>query len=84
MLAQYALDAIATDRAFVHLARHRQAQPRRLIVIQQMQGQMWIGTAPSALEHAVELGLGAHARRTRKLEAGFRPESPCQGIRCRR
>ena len=40
--------------------------------------------APPAIEHGAELGLGAHARRTRKPKAGFRPESPCQGIRCRR
>src|SRR5690606_4180684 len=52
LLAQLALDAVASNRGAIDLARNRQAQPRRRAVIVPVQGHQWRGGAPPVGENA--------------------------------
>ena len=80
LLAQGALDAVAADGVRIDLARDGQAQPRRRVIGQPVQGKAGIRGAPAALEHAGELGLRAHPRRGRKAGAEGRRQRDDAGI----
>src|SRR5690606_35404785 len=62
LLAQLALDAVASNRGAIDLARNRQAQPRRRAVVVPEQGHQWRGGAPPVGENAVEFRARADAR----------------------
>src|SRR5690606_30017252 len=70
--AEIALDAVALDRTGVDLARHRQAEARRMSVMQPVQCQQGRGGALALLEHEVELRTRPYPRLARETEIGVR------------